>query len=190
MELVALGDGARDEHVEVDAAIGELERLGEHGAELVGHPVQAVDDLLAVRAEAQHLACTLVKIAVGTVAVGRVFHDPHGHGWAGDASHGTNGVVMVAGGKTDLAFFNHDAGFLRSLCPAFIDDGTDHAPLLCAAHAFPINRRTSMQKHPAFKTGDGLSGCSDPYEYRIRLHKARQGDFIGSVDFRIVQKLC
>ena len=105
--------------------------------------------------------------------MGGVFHDPHGHGRADEAGHGGYGIVVMAGGEADLTLFNHDAGFLRSLSPAFINDGTDHSPFLGTAHVLPADWRAGVQKHAPFKAGDGLSGRSNPYEYGIGFKKTR-----------------
>ncbi len=67
------------------------------GAMHVVHPAQLGDHLRAVGAVAQHLAVALVEVAEGAVAAGHVLDHVDQHRRRGDAGHGTDRVVLVAG---------------------------------------------------------------------------------------------
>src|SRR6185437_7425300 len=86
---------------------------------------QPIDDLGAVRAEAQHLAKTLVEGAVRAVAGGRVLDDEKRHRRTDDAGHRSDGAVVVTRLERDRAGIDETRRGFDRWRPTLEEHGAD-----------------------------------------------------------------
>ena len=172
-------------HERLEVGIRQTAHRNLHrGEEFRAEPAQSFDDFGRVGAEAQHLAESLVQIAIGAVAAVGILHHPDRHRWADDARHRTDGRVFVARFERDAAGRRQLLRLLERGGPAFVEYGAGDRALLRSAHVRPVDRRTGMQNAPFAlrKPGDGVLRRHQVDQARLRGKVAAVGDAVGFVD--------
>ncbi|MPM61362.1 hypothetical protein SDC9_108220 [bioreactor metagenome] len=144
MAFIAHVHGLGNEGFDIDTVREGFEGFVESGVEIRLHPLELGIYFRSHTAEAQYLAETFVHGAVGFVAKGFVFNDENGHVRGNHTGHGANGVIVVAGGKFDLARSGQFLSFLLVLGHAFVNKRAHHGAFGGAAHTVPGDGRTGV----------------------------------------------
>ncbi len=130
-------------------------------SEDIAHPGETVEHLAVEGTEPQHLAESLVQRRErATAAVARrLLGDEHRHRGCEHPRHRSNGVVVMAGVKSDLAGLEEFQGSVRAVRPALEERRADERAAHRAAHPLELDRRPRVQKHSSLRdAGDDL-GC-------------------------------
>ena len=142
------------------------------------HPLQTGDNFFAEGPHPQNLAESLIHIHIRFIAELLVLKNKDRHGWAGDARHGADGMVMMAGIKGDGTACGKGRGLLRRLSPPLVHARSHDSASHGAGHRLPRHRRTGVQQHFIPHSRDRILCNSHTHPRRLSLQQSRQSFLI------------